>query len=315
MNTRTPIDCPTIVLIGPTAVGKTGLSIKLAHQFNCEIISMDSMQVYRYMDIGTAKISSVEMEGIPHHLINVVNPDDDYDTGRYVNDVLSAINHIQMRGKIPLITGGTGLYLKSLVEGLVKDIPTEKALRDQLKKRLLVDGPEQLFQELEKNDPETANRIHINDHYRLLRALEIHQLTGIPWSNHIREQKRNNKKRFTKLLEIGLTCSRKQLYDRIDKRTLQMIEHGLEGEVRRLLDMGYSAALKPMKSLGYRHMVNYLVGNWNMEQTIRLLARDTRHYAKRQFTWFNKSKSINWFDVTSGDNIFNEISRWFSLIG
>ena len=307
-----PINFPVLVLIGPTAIGKTGLSLRLAHLFDCEIVSMDSMQVYRYMDIGTAKIKKDEMEDIPHHLIDVVNPDEDYDAGRYVDDALAAIRSIHERGKTVLITGGTGLYLRSLIEGLVSNIPTKPVVREKLKKRLVQEGPAQLFEELRQCDPATAARIHRNDHYRLLRALEIFLSTGIPWSEHIIDQQKEKEKRFSALLEIGLTCDRELLYERIDKRTLLMKEQGLEQEVRMLLDKGYHWDLKSMRSLGYRHMVNYLRGKWKLDETFRLLARDTRHYAKRQYTWFNKSRSVQWFDVSNKDEIIKKITMWLS---
>lgn len=306
------IDFPVLVLIGPTAIGKTSLSLQLAHRFDCEIVSMDSMQVYRHMDIGTAKIKEEEMENIPHHLLDVVNPDEDYDAGRYVTDALATIRSINARGKMALITGGTGLYLRSLTQGLVSEIPTDHEIREKLQHQLEQQGVDKLFDELQQCDPATAVRIHKNDHYRLLRALEIYHLTGVPWSDHIRSQQKVKAQRFSTLLEIGLSCDRRLLYKRIDKRTVLMKEQGIEQEVRTLLDMGYHPGLKPMKALGYRHMINYLEGIWQEDEAFRLLARDTRHYAKRQYTWFNKSRSIQWFEVSCIDEIIKKISDWRS---
>ncbi len=306
-----PIHSPILILVGPTAIGKTDLSIELASRFSCEIISMDSMQVYRYMDIGTAKIKEEEKKGIAHHLIDIVDPDTHYDAGRFVHDSLEAVQAIRKRGKNILITGGTGLYLKALMEGLMKDIPSDEKIREKLKKQLFENGADELLDQLQQQDPKTAARIHKNDHYRLIRALEIFILTGKSWSGHIDEQKFDKGKRFTNYLEIGLTCNRQHLYERIDRRTIKMMEDGLEDEVAGLLTMGYHGDLKSMKSLGYRHIVNYLEGRWSREEAYNLLARDTRHYAKRQYTWFNKSDSIRWFDVVDRQAILKTVSNWF----
>ncbi len=315
MLTIFPIEVPTIVLVGPTAIGKTTLSILLAKRFNCEIISMDSMQVYRYMDIGTAKIKEEEKEGVPHYLIDIVDPDEDYDAGRFVQDCFAAIESIQTKGKNVLLTGGTGLYLKALIDGLADSIPADTGVRQKLKRRLEEDGADNLFEELMQCDPETAGRIHKNDHYRLLRGLEIYYLTGKRWSEHINRQQQGRAQRFSHIIEIGLTCSRDRLYERINRRTELMFEEGLEGEVLKLLEMGYHSYLKSMKSLGYRHMVNYLDGNWSLDETKRLLARDTRHYAKRQYTWFNKSPALSWFEVSKENKIMQAIDRWFAEVG
>ncbi len=311
MAVRFPIDSPILILVGPTAIGKTDLSIELASRFHCEIISMDSMQVYRYMDIGTAKIKEEEKKGIVHHLIDIVDPDVHYDAGCFTHDSLEAVQAIRGRGNNILITGGTGLYLKALTDGLMRDIPSDEKIREKLKKQLFKNGADDLFDELQQYDPTTAARIHKNDHYRLVRALEIFKLTGKSWAEHIDEQKFEKGKRFTNCLEIGLTCDRQNLYERIDRRTIKMMEVGLEDEVSGLLAMGYHRNLKSMKSIGYRHMVNYFEGKWSREEAFNLLARDTRHYAKRQYTWFNKSDSIRWFDVSDRQTILKTVSNWF----
>ncbi len=312
MVSQFPIKFPVLVLVGPTAIGKTRLSLKLARQFDCEIVSLDSMQVYRYMDIGTAKITQDEMGSIPHHLIDVVDPDENYDAGRYVKEALTAIVSIIKRGKTPLVTGGTGLYLKSLIEGLAETIPTESSIREKLQMRLAQEGSSDLLEELYGYDPVTAERIHKNDHQRLVRAVEIYLLTGIPWSQHLIDQKKNQLPRFSSLFQIGLTCDRHLLYERIDARTLQMKEQGLEEEVRGLLDRGYHFDLNPMKALGYKHMGNYLRGEWTHDESFHLLARDTRHYAKRQYTWFSKHSSIQWFDISCEDVVIDKVDLWIS---
>jgi len=307
----TEITQPVLVLVGPTAVGKTDLSLKLSHEFNCEIISIDSMQVYRYMDIGTAKASPQEREDIPHHLIDIVDPDDEYNAARFIRDGLTAIQKIHNKGAIPLLTGGSGLYLRALRYGLFPEVPTDSTLRKELKQRIKEEGSIKLHRELAGHDPVSAAKIHPNDSYRIVRALEIFLSSGIPLSKHIEQQRQGDvEPLFSHLLTIGLTCPREELYERIDKRATQMIEGGLEDEVRGLLARGYGPGLKSMQSIGYRHVTNYISGTWTLEETKNLLARDTRHYAKRQFTWFNRDQTIKWIDRQDHSEIFRQVSSW-----
>jgi tRNA dimethylallyltransferase len=311
---RFPITQPVLVLVGPTAVGKTDLSLGIARRFNCEIISMDSMQVYRYMDIGTAKITPEERQKIPHHLIDIVDPDQEYNAEIFVRDACRIIYETIEKGKIPLLTGGTGLYLRSLIEGLFDEGKKYPELRDQLKKRLATEGSSILHKELTLYDGISANLIHINDSHRLIRALEIYYGSGIPWSEHIRRQKEaKTASCFTNMLQLGLTCQRKILYENINKRCRVMIDKGLEKEVRGLLDAGFSSDLKPMMAIGYRHMINYINNMYDINKMEQVLATDTRHYAKRQFTWFNKNKDILWFDIAEQENIFTKITDWLNL--
>lgn len=306
-----PVTSPVLVLVGPTAIGKTDLSIELAKKFNCEIISMDSMQVYKYMDIGTAKITEEEMAGIPHHLLSIVEPDEDYDAANFARDACAAITAIIAQEKIPLITGGTGLYLKSLTEGLFSHIPEFPEIRQNLKERITRDGLHVLHEELIACDHVSGDKINANDRQRVLRGLEIFLGTGTPWSTHIaRQQQKKHPARFTNLLQIGLTTERERLYDRINRRTTLMLERGLEQEVRGLLDRGYSEELKSMNSIGYRHMVNYICDRWTQEETERLLARDTRRYAKRQYTWFNHIDQLEWMDVENRPAVTRRVQEW-----
>jgi tRNA dimethylallyltransferase len=309
-----------IVLCGPTAVGKTDLSLIIAETFSCEIVGVDSMQVYRHMDIGTAKPTQAERARINHYLIDIVDPDDNYSLGRFVKDAQEAIRKINSHNNIPLLVGGTGLYLKGLLQGLFAedDLAAEaddyegksrtEYVRDDLRKRLMETGNETLHRELAEVDPDSAERIHPNDTQRLLRGLEIFYTTGIPWSRHLTDQRKNTKQYQT--LKIGLTRPRQELYERIDKRVCLMAEQGLLGEVKMLLAMGYAKELKTMQSIGYRHMINFLDNKWTWEQTLELLARDTRHFAKRQFTWFNNDKEISWYDVRQQDTILKKIKRF-----
>jgi tRNA dimethylallyltransferase len=307
-----------LVLLGPTAVGKTELSLVIAEHFGCEIIGVDSMQVYKYMDIGTAKPTEQERSRIPHHLIDVVYPDEDYTVGRFVIDAQNAVKSIQQNHHIPLLSGGTGLYFKGLLEGLFDEngddgnsqlsaVDTE-SVRQQLKKRLAEEGRAQLFSELKDVDPGSAGRIHPNDTQRLLRALEIFSITGIPWSRHLARQQASGG--HYNVLKLGLTRPREELYKRIDQRVQIMIELGLLDEVRKLLDMGYHGDLKSMQSIGYRHMVNYIRKEWDWQESIDLLARDTRRYAKRQYTWFNQDPEVIWFEVSQQDAILAEINKF-----
>lgn len=304
---------PCLVLVGPTAIGKTDLSLHLARRFDCEIISVDSMQVYRHMDIGTAKVSPGEQAEIPHHLIDVVDPDENYDAARFATDALHAVRDIHSRGKMPLLTGGTGLYLRALFQGIFPGVPVDEAARRKLEERLLAEGSSKLHEELSVCDSVSAKRIHQNDTHRLLRALEVFYVSGKPWSEHITSHRQQTERSlFVNSLQIGLTTDRENLYRRINKRCDIMLESGLEGEVRKLLAMGYDRTLKSFGSIGYRHMLNYIEGNWTEEETVRLLARDTRRYAKRQYTWFSKLAALQWFDVAEKEKILQTVEVWFA---
>jgi len=298
MSLPQTITSPVIVLVGPTAIGKTALSLEMAERYGCEIISMDSMQVYRLMDIGTAKATREERDRVRHHLIDIVQPDDQYDAARFVSDCLEAIGEILGRGKIPLITGGTGLYLSALLKGLFEEIKVPQMLREHLHQRLATEGREVLHRELCQVDPESGARVHINDTQRLLRGLELFQATGVPWSDHIRRQRQGEPQvRFHHLIQLGLRCDRELLYKRIKMRTLSMMSDAFQQEVEYLLAQGYGPELTSMQSIGYRHMVGCLNGTWDRTTATAALIQDTRRYAKRQFTWFGRSEDIHWYDV------------------
>ncbi len=306
-----PISEPVIVLIGPTAIGKTALSIELAQRFNFEIISVDSMQVYRYMDIGTAKITNQEKKNIPHHLIDVVDPDKSFDAGKYEKMALSAIVEIFKRGNKVLLTGGTGLYLDALINGLAANIPAFPEIRKEIKEQLKDVGHNVLHEQLMVTDRVSAKRIHKNDTHRLVRALEINKGTGRKWSDLIEEHKKQKIVRFPNLFIIGLTSPREKLYKRIDRRSRVMLTNGLQREVEGLLQKGYGPELSPMKSIGYNHMVKMLNGDWTREEMVYTLARDTRRYAKRQYTWFKKIKGISWFDIDRANEVPGAIDDFF----
>jgi len=244
------------------------------------------------------------------HLLDVVNPDEEYHVARYVADAAQACREIIARGKRPLLVGGTGLYLKGLLEGLFEMPPVPEAVRDNLRQRLAEEGRAALFGELGQCDPESAARIHANDTHRLLRALEIFQATGQPWSAHLRAQQ--VRPALAKVLQIGLHGEREALYERINLRVEQMVEEGLLAEVEKLLALGYDPGLKAMQSIGYRHMLQFLQGQWDWEETLFLLARDTRRYAKRQMTWFGSDPFIRWFAPSETGAIFNCVESFFT---
>ena len=305
------IEAPVLVLIGPTAIGKTALSLTLARRFGCEIIIVDSMQVYRHMDIGTAKPTLLERKAVAHHLIDIADPDEQYDAARFVTDAFAALRRIIAAGRIPLLTGGTGLYLKALTRGLFAVGETNRSadIRDRLQQRLQTEGREVLFRELTAADPVTAARLHQNDTQRLLRALEILQATGIPWSVHLQGQE-EGPVRFPKLLQIGLRCEREELYRRIEARTDQMLAQGLLAEVAKLREMGYNSQLPSMQAIGYYHANQHLDGGWSEAEMRTLLVRDTRRYAKRQLTWFRAIPDLRWFDRTAADEVLTATESW-----
>lgn len=304
------IENPVLVLIGPTAVGKTGLSLEIAGKFGCEIVSVDSMQVYRYMDIGTAKVEAALRREIPHHLIDIVDPDQPYHAARFVDDALAAIRQIQRRGALPLLTGGTGLYLRALLQGLFAGGRSDPAIRRELTERLQEQGSDTLHRELSGCDRQTASRLHPHDSARIIRALEVYQVTGTPLSSHLEHHGESARTTFANLLCLGLDCPRPALYERIDRRSREMIDSGLAQEVRGLLKRGYGPELKPMQAIGYRHMLSYLSGDWSREHLLEHLARDTRRYAKRQMTWFRKDQTITWLPAGDADGLLARIDRW-----
>ncbi|MBW2654782.1 MAG: tRNA (adenosine(37)-N6)-dimethylallyltransferase MiaA [Deltaproteobacteria bacterium] len=288
-----------IIICGPTGIGKTTFAISVARRFNGEIIGADSMQIYKHMNIGTAKPEPEELSQIPHHLVDFLDPKDDFDAGQYVKAADKSIEDMTTRGKIPIITGGTGLYIKALLYGLFRSEPICEKTLSQLTRDLGEAGSLNLYQKLEKCDPKSARKIHPNDSFRVIRALEVYQTTGQRISdrqkNHDFDDLRYNS------MKIGLTMDREKLYDRINKRVDVMLNQGLLNEVTTLVENGYSFDLKPMQSIGYKHMGMFIENKVSWEEAVRLLKRDTRRYAKRQFTWFRKDKEIIWFQPSQFD--------------
>jgi len=304
---------PVFVLAGPTAIGKTELALTLAEEFNGEIIGMDSMQIYKHLDIGTAKPTKDERARVPHHLVDYVDPAEEYSAARFIKDCAKAVEQIRSRGRIPMMVGGTGLYMKTFFEGVCELPKIDQQIRQQLLEEIDRKGTSVLYAELLECDPVSADRIHTNDTSRLVRALEIFRGTGIPWSSFIdqhRLAKEKAKSEGTMPLKICLKRDRNELYERINQRVDIMIDQGLLQEVENLLAMGYEPGLNSMQSLGYRHMINFIQKNWSWQQTKELLARDTRRYAKRQLTWFTRDQEMVWYRPDQQNEIFTKVTRY-----
>lgn len=288
-----------MVLVGPTAVGKTNLSIELAKLFSCEIISGDSMQVYRGMDIGTAKITPEEMQGIPHHLIDVLSPDEPFSVAKFQEWCKELIPAIHQRGKLPFIVGGTGLYVESVCyEYQFIEAGADEEFRLAQQQFADVEGPEALHSKLSAVDPESAARLHPNDVRRVIRALEIYHLTGETLSSKLEGQLRQSP---YDLCIIGLTMDRKMLYNRIEQRIDQMMDSGLVQEVQKLLNQGYTRDLVSMQGLGYKEIVEHLADDVPLSIAVEKLKRDTRRFAKRQLSWFRHMNDISWIDMGEGE--------------
>jgi len=281
-----------IIICGPTALGKTSTAINLAGTFNGEIIGADSMQIYRYMDIGTAKPTTDEQSRVAHHMIDLIDPDEHFDARQFAEMAYEKIMKLYVGGVTLFVVGGTGLYIKALVHGLFKASRSDMHVRERLQEQARIYGADSLYQRLRRHDPDTAERIHPNDSYRIIRALEVHELTGKPITAF--QQEHGFKDNRFRALKIGLHINREVLYDRINHRVDAMIDSGFLDEVKRLLEMGYSDDLKSMQSIGYRHLIDFIKGRCSWDETLRTLKRDTRRYAKRQLTWFKADPEIIW---------------------
>ena len=289
---------PLLVIVGPTAVGKTALSLSLAQAFRGEIVSGDSMQVYRYMDIGTAKATEEERKRVPHHLIDIVDPDYPFSVEEYQRLARRAIEDIHRRDRLPMLVGGTGLYIQAVThEYILPGVEGNPALREALHRFADEEGNERLWEKLKAVDPDTAARLHPNDRRRIIRALEVYEGTGIPFS----KLQRKASPRYDTLW-IGLTMPREQLYDRINRRVDQMLEEGLVEEVKALRDRGYHRDLTSMQALGYKEILMYLDGEMRWDEAVEAIKRGTRKYAKRQLSWFRRLSEIHWFDVNKPES-------------
>ena len=304
---------PLIVIAGPTACGKTDLSINLAEKIGGEIISGDSMQVYKLMDIGTAKPTAEETRGIPHFLIDELYPDEEYNVMIFQKKAKEYMKEIYDRGHIPIIVGGTGVYINALVYDNDFTEEESSSIRDELYRIAETEGKEKLHDMLADIDVEYAKSIHPNNVKRVARAIEYYRLTGEKMSEHNKSAKEKESPYNTAFFVLNM--DRQKLYERIDMRVDIMMENGLENEVRKLIDMGYSPELVSMQGLGYKEFIPYFNGEISLEKAVDDIKKYTRHFAKRQLTWFRRQTEGIWIDMTGGDKekalsqIINEIEK------
>lgn len=299
-----------VVLIGPTAVGKTKLSIELAKRYNGEIISGDSMQIYKGMDIGTAKIKNSEMEGIPHHLIDIKEPSEPFSVAEFQELVRGKISAISQRNKLPMLVGGTGLYIQSVIyDYQFSDAPSDDYFRKQLERRVELEGNEKLYHELVALDPESAAKIHPNNIRRVIRALEVYHCTGKTISDY--QEKQDQDLLFNTAI-IGLTMDRDKLYERINGRVDLMMKDGLLTEVENLYKKGLNDC-QAIQAIGYKEIFEYFKGQVSLEEAIVQLKQNSRRYAKRQLTWFRNKMNVDWFNMSEVVDS-NEFEKKFAEI-
>jgi tRNA dimethylallyltransferase len=302
-------DKPRIVIIlGPTGVGKTEVAIKLAGEYGGEIISADSMQVYRYMDIGTAKPTSEEQSLVRHHLIDVVDPDEEFDAAMFMSQAGEVIDRLNSEDKNIFVVGGTGLYIEVLIGGLFNGPGADRDLRSAYRKELVKYGNEYLYEKLKKMDEGAAAKIHPNDVFRTIRALEVLELSG---ESIIKKRSDHHfgDKRYD-FIKIGFMIDRALLYEKINGRVEKMMADGFLREAEKLLEMGYDENLKPMQAFGYRHIVNSIKGRCDIEEAVRMIMSSTRRYAKRQLTWFRADENIEWVDPSNIDVVRAKIGNF-----
>jgi tRNA dimethylallyltransferase len=306
-----PMKYPLLAIVGPTASGKSDVALHIAQELGGEIISADSMQVYRYFDIGTAKPSKEEQSLVRHHLIDIVEPDETYNAAQFAADVSRIVPEIVSRGHLPILAGGTGLYVRAAVSGFLFPSPgRDEQYRRTLELEAEIHGNEYLWEQLQKVDPVSAARIHTNDRVRIIRALEVYQQSGLPVSQHA-ERHTKNSDRYNCLM-VCLNRDRAELYERINLRTEKMLAAGWVSETQSLVAKGYDINKGPLAALGYAEIVNYLYGKSTWEETVELIKRNTRRFAKRQLTWFRREEDAIWIDLT--DRSTAEVSAQISTM-
>lgn len=284
---------PLLAIMGPTATGKSELGVRLAQELDGEVVNADALQVYRHLDIGTAKPSTTMREAVPHHLVDVLDPDEVYSAGEFVRRARAVIDDIRGRGRTAILVGGSGLYLRSLIEGLSPMPEIDPEIRLRVRERCEAIGPQALLGELRPLDPATAERLQPADRQRIQRALEVVLSSGRPLSSWIAERPTGTEPLPT--VRIGLTLERAILYDRISCRIQQMVERGWVAEVVELLRLGYAPEAPAFQAIGYRQIVRHVVGEWSLKSAMEDTVRATRRYAKRQLTWFRRERDIRWF--------------------
>lgn len=310
---------PLVVLLGPTAVGKSAAGVQVAKWYDTEILAADSRQVYRGMDIGTDKPSHEERQGVPHRLIDLVDPDEVYNTGRYRREAEREIERAFGEQRLPFVVGGTGLYIRTLVRGMCEAPEANQEVRQALYRIVQEQGRDGLYAELVRVDPVTAAKLHSNDESKIIRALEVYRLSGIPLSS-LQAQHAFQDSGFAVLL-IGLQRPKERLYCRIEARIDWQLSHGMIEETRALLAKGYGRQLGSMKGLGYRHLAAHFAGEYDEAEMIRRFKLDTRHFAKRQLTWFRKEPGIVWLSVEEhesteriADRVIGQIDQFLTSL-
>ena len=304
---------PLIAVLGPTATGKTDLSLRLAAELDGEIINADALQVYRGLDIGTAKPSPGERAAAPHHLIDILDPEEVYSAGDFVRRARPLIEEIRQRGRTPIVVGGSGLYLRALLEGLSPIPPSDPGVRRELEERCAIDGLPALYEELRAVDPDTAGRLAPRDRQRILRALEVAISSGRPLASWIRRQPLGGDR--LSAVKLGLTLPRSILYDRIAERVEAMIRRGWVGEVAALLRRGVDSGAPAFQAIGYRQIVRHVEGGWSLQAAVEDTIRATRRYAKRQMTWFRKEKDLRWVEASDLEQGATSLLRKLKLGG
>jgi tRNA dimethylallyltransferase len=299
-----------VILLGPTGIGKSKSAIQWAEELGGEIVSADSVQVYQYMDIGTGKPTLDDQKRVRHHLIDVVTPDQPFHAALYRTLGRKTIDRLFQNRKPTWVVGGTGLYIKTLIQGLFASPKIDPHVKGNLRQEAKEIGAGALYERLKKVDPQTASHLHPNDLFRTIRALEVFESTGAPISFYRKQHLFGERPYLT--LKIGLEMNRDMLYRRIEERVDQMLERGFLHEVERLMEMGYGPELKPMQSLGYKQMVQFLQREIGWDEAVRQVKRDTRHYAKRQWTWFKADPEVHWWDgSTDRREIFLKIKSFW----
>lgn len=292
---------PVVVIVGPTAVGKSRVAVEVAKAFETEVLTADSRQVYRGMDIGTDKPVLEERQGIPHRLIDLVNPDEPFNTGLYRSQAVEEIDRLYRESRLPLVVGGTGLYVRTLLKGLCAAPSADPTLREALRQEMQEQGADGLYAKLVAIDPVTAARLHPRDESKVLRALEVYQLSGRRMSEF--QQEHGFAERPFSALIIGLNRDRELLYRRIEERIDWQLAHGLIEETTQLLAQGYQRDSAAMKGLGYRQVAEHLAGEYDLVEMVRRFKRDTRHFSKRQMTWFRKEPGIQWLTIEASESV------------
>lgn len=300
-----------IVIVGPTCSDKTALAIELALKLKAEIISADSRQVYKYLNIGTAKPTEIQKKEIKHHLIDFLNPDENFNANKFSMEASKVISQLQNEGKNPIVVGGSGLYVKALIDGIIDEVDVDEDYRNKLLELRKIQGNEFLYEKLKKVDPESADKMLPQNWKRIIRALEVFHLTGKTIGYFHSTQKRRENYLFK---QYGLQWDRSKLYKNIDDRVDNMIANGLVDEVESILAMGYDKRINALNTVGYKEIISYLEGEISLDKAIDLIKRNTRHFAKRQITWFKADKRIEWLPIDSYEDFDNHVDLIISLL-